>query len=280
MKIAVIGGDKRMLFAARAFADDGHEVAVAGFDDLTSLCEIRILSVADAVRWADIIILPVRPVKDGFLNAPFTKTEFPITDLLDRVGEKPIFAGGIAPLKPYAKGKLCDYAALEYFSLYNAELTAEGALSILLSDYEDSVFGTKILVTGYGRIGKLLSAQLHCLGAEVTVAARKALDRERAELSGLPAVDYPDIDHSAYPVIINTVPALVLDRKAVDRMREDVFLIDLASAPGGVDFARARERGLSVIHALSLPGKTAPYAAGRVIKNAVMNILSKEIPLI
>ena len=280
MKIAVIGGDKRMLFAARAFADDGHEVAVAGFDDLTSLCEIRILSVADAVRWADIIILPVRPVKDGCLNAPFTKTELPIPDLLDRVGEKPIFAGGIDPLKPYAKGKLCDYATPEYFSLYNAELTAEGALSILLSDYEDSVFGTKILVTGYGRIGKLLSAQLHCLGAEVTVAARNPLDRERAELSGLPAVDYPDIDHSAYPVIINTVPALVLDRKAVDRMREDVFLIDLASVPGGVDFARARERGLSVIHALSLPGKTAPYAAGRVIKNAVMNILSKEIPLI
>ncbi len=276
MKIAVIGGDKRMLFAAKAFCEEGHEVAIAGFDHLVSLCEITIMTPFQAARWADLIVLPVRPIMDGYLSAPFSEEPVDLIALLHETGEKPVFGGCADQLSPFKQGKVYDYAAREEFTLCNAELTAEGALGILLNDYEGSICGTQILVTGYGRIGKMLSGQLDALGAKVTVAARKVSDRALIELGGLNAVDYPEIDYARYRVIINTVPAMVIDRKAVDKMREDVFLIDLASRPGGMDFVRIGERGLSCIHALSLPGKTAPLAAGRIIKDTIRNILSES----
>lgn len=276
MKIAIMGGDKRMLFAARAFADEGHEVYAAGFDTLQSLCEIRLCTVEEAARQGEIIILPVRPLKDDGLFAPFSRQRIGVAGMMKLIGEKPVFSGCADWISPYASAAVYDYTTREDFSLRNAQLTAEGAVGLLVNDYEGSIGGACILVTGYGRIGKALSAYLKAMGAQVTSAARKPFDRLTIESRGMTAVDFPDVDWSAYPVIINTVPALVMAQDAVDRMRQDVFIIDLASAPGGVDFQRAKQRDLTCIHALSLPGKTAPLAAGTVIKDTIMQILSRR----
>lgn len=276
MKVAVIGGDKRMLFAARAFVKEGHEVYLAGFDNLMSLCEIRVCGIEVAANACDIAVLPVRPIMDGCLNAPFQEEKTDISALVSLIGKKSIYTGCAEQILPYAAGKVFDYAAREDFTWRNAQLTAEGAIGILLHEYEGAIFGTDILVTGFGRIGKCLSSYLSAMGAKVTVAARKSADRAMISVSGMNAVDYSRIDVSRYQVVFNTVPAPVLGRDSVDMMREDVFVIDLASAPGGVDFQRARERGITCIHALSLPGKTAPLAAGNIIKDTIMNILTPE----
>lgn len=276
MKIAVLGGDKRMLFAARAFADEGHEVYVAGFDDLLSLCEICVCDEAKAAANCDIAVLPVRPMKDGVLNAPFLKKKIKMDDLLRSLGDKPIFTGFAEQIEPYAIGKVYDYAAQDDFTVKNAELTAEGAVGILIRDYEGSVCDTDILVTGYGRIGKVLARFLKAIGAKVTVAARKAADREEIAENGWTPVDYPDIAYEKYRVIINTVPALVMDKTAIENMRDDVFIIELASAPGGFDLKSVTERDLSYIFASGLPGKTAPLAAGNIIKDTIMNILKRD----
>ena len=259
-----------MLFAAKEFLNVGHEVCIAGFDSLLSLCDIRVTDVPTAAAWADIVVLPVRPLKDGYLNAPYSSIKIPAAALMAYIGDTPVFTGCGDALEPYAAGSVHDYTLSEMFTYRNAQLTAEGAVGILLNDYEGSVYGSKILVTGYGRIGKLLSAMLRSLGADVTVAARRESDRALAVLSGMKAADYEQIDYGRYDVVFNTVPAFVLDSKVIDQLREDVFIVDLASAPGGVDFRRAGERGLSVIHALSLPGRTAPHAAGRIIRDTVL----------
>ena len=274
MKIGVFGGDKRMLFASKAFADGGHEVYVAGFDHLISLCDIRICGYADAADRCDIAVLPVRPTADGYLNSPFSERKIGLSDLTERIGDKPIFSGFADRVRPYAVGNVFDYSAEESFTLKNAELTAEGAVGLLINDYEGAVCGTDILVAGYGRIGKILSAYLKAMGANVTVAARNPADRRLIADNGLIPVDYPSAAYADYRVIINTVPAVVMDQKAVDRMRSDVYLIDLASAPGGFDVKRVRERDLSFINASGLPGKTAPLAAGAIIKDTVIKMLS------
>ena len=276
MKVAVIGGDKRMLFAARAFVNDGYEVYLAGFDNLMSLCEIRVCGIEVAANVCDIAVLPVRPIVNGCLNAPFQEEKTEISTVVSLLGKKPIYTGCSEQIHPFAAGKIFDYAAREDFTWRNAQLTAEGAIGLLLHEYEGAIFGTDILVTGFGRIGKCLSTYLKAMGARVTVAARKSSDRAMISVSGMNAVSYPQIDSSRYQVIFNTVPALVLGQTAVDKMREDVFVIDLASSPGGVDFGRAKARGITCIHALSLPGKTAPLAAGNIIKDTIMNILTHE----
>ena len=50
MKAAVIGGDKRMLFAAKEFLSEGFDVSIAGFDRLLSMCDIRVTDIDIGIR--------------------------------------------------------------------------------------------------------------------------------------------------------------------------------------------------------------------------------------
>lgn len=42
-----------------------------------------------------------------------------------------------------------------------------------------------------------------------------------------------------------------------------------------MDFDSAKELGVKVIWALSLPGKTAPVTSGAIIKDTIMNIINE-----
>ena len=59
----------------------------------------------------------------------------------------------------------------------------------------------------------------------------------------------------------------------LEDLKGDCLIIDLASKPGGVDLAAAGQLGLTVIWALSLPGKVAPVTAGAAIKSTIYNML-------
>lgn len=276
MKTAIIGGDKRMLYAAKALYDSGAEVAIAGFDDLQSLCDIKIMRVKDALQWADCSVLPIRPLTDNCLNCPYSAETIHVERFAIDNDYKPIFCGNAKSLSGYLHAPIYDYTAREDFAIKNAVLTAEGTLDLILRYYENSVFDAKILVLGYGRIGKVLSKYLSMLGADVTVAARKRSDLTWIRTDGMKAIDYSFKELSEYPIIINTVPALILSASIIDTLCDDVFLIDLASKPGGVDFDWARERDLTCIHALGLPAKTAPKAAGRIIKETIIQMIKEE----
>ena len=73
--------------------------------------------------------------------------------------------------------------------------------------------------------------------------------------------------------MVNTVPAQVLNRPELEDLMPGCLILDLASKPGGVDLAAAGELGLTVIWALSLPGKVAPVTAGAAIKSTIYNML-------
>ena len=76
--------------------------------------------------------------------------------------------------------------------------------------------------------------------------------------------DYDCIAHDA-DILINTVPAEIIDKNILSRLRKDVLLIDIASPPFGVDIGLADSYGINAVRALGLPGKYAPEEAGRLI---------------
>jgi dipicolinate synthase subunit A len=125
--------------------------------------------------------------------------------------------------------------------------------------------GCKTLIIGWGRIGKCLAPLLKALGAKVTVAARKEADRAILEATGYSAVETGCIDAGKYRLIINTVPAPVLDD---DAAKKDVLWIDLASKKGIF--------GENVLWARGLPGKDAPESSGELIARTVLRYLGKE----
>ena len=52
--------------------------------------------------------------------------------------------------------------------------------------------------------------------------------------------------------------------------------MDLASKPGGTDFAAARRLGHTALHALSLPTVWAPETAGEALARTVQTILQER----
>ena len=280
--IGIIGGDKRQLYCARAFVDDGLKVMLGGFDKIKSECDIKVASVFDTALLSDIIILPLPCVKKGRLNAPFSGDEIYFSDEFTTVlKDKKIFCSmtdTLIEMMPQLDSKLLyDYSTREEFAIQNAISTAEGALEIAMREYEGTINNSKILVCGYGRIGKALSSMLSSLNADVTVSARKKSDLAWIKASGLIAVETSLVDTlESFDIVFNTVPALVLDSKALSHIAKNAVVIDLASYPGGVDFEACARLGICCVHALSLPGKTSPKTAGETIKNTIINMLEED----
>lgn len=287
-KIAVIGGDMRQLVMAEALAKSGFETAVYGFDNSpVALKEVTRCSTLDcAICQANMVILPLPYSHDKIhINTPLSKSEIHISDIFDnthKLSNKFIIGGlfddTIKKIAAENEVSLCDYYLREELTILNALTTAEGAISIALQELPVIIDASKTIVLGYGRIGKLLASKLKALGAEVTVAARKTEDFSWIRANGFHAVQYSELPDilSHMDVIFNTVPVMVLDQDKLKLIRHDCIVIDLASMPGGLDHESARQLGLKVIWALSLPGKYAPVTSGLILKDTIQNICREE----
>jgi len=159
----------------------------------------------------------------------------------------------------------------------NATPTSEGALQIAMEELPITLHESSCMVIGYGRIGRYLSYCLKALGANVTVSARRLSDLAWASAFGYTGIKTSEIKNNCknLDVIFNTVPSQVLTSEELSVLPEGCLCIDLASKPGGINFEAAQELGVKVIWALSLPGKVAPFTSGKIIKNAVYNILDE-----
>jgi len=101
------------------------------------------------------------------------------------------------------------------------------------------------------------------MGAKVTVCARKAKDRNILSAMGYDAVDFHEVDLSAYKVVYNTAPTMVFPTCPGNGLK-----IDLASRLG--------LGSPDVIWARGLPGKDAPESSGKLIAKTLIPIFRKE----
>ena len=76
-------------------------------------------------------------------------------------------------------------------------------------------------------------------------------------------------------LIFNTVPFQILDKSTLILLNRNTLIIDLASAPGGVDYDIAKKLGIKAILASALPGKVAPNTAAEYLENFVYKVISK-----
>ncbi len=283
-KIAVIGGDVRQVTVGRLLADDGFDVVMYGFDEKYMQNGLRPAdSLQDACKDADYIILGMPACGEGAkINTPCSSRELYISDLTAAMDKNTVIIGGrltdeLTDACKYAGVLYADYLTREELAVCNAVPTAEGAVAIAMNELPFTLCGSKCLVAGYGRIGKILAKMLAGIGADVSCSARKHSDLAWIRANGYTPVAMKDLKPQIhkFPIIFNTIPHTVFDRDMLKNMQGDVLIIDLASKPGGVDFYAAQELGIKVIWALSLPGKVAPVTAGHIIKDTVINIINE-----
>lgn len=79
-----------------------------------------------------------------------------------------------------------------------------------------------------------------------------------------------------FEVVVNTIPAPVLDAERLSYLQQGTLVVDLASLPGGVDLETAHTLELTAIRALSLPARCAPITAGEFVARAVLAMLEEK----
>jgi len=281
--IIVAGGDLRYGYTAAALAEKFETYAV-GFTRQVIPEQVNLIdSSADNLPMCDILILPMPVSDDGVLvNAPFSQSNLSLKGLISRLRPDAIVLGGkfgkSKALFEEAGIETIDYLACEELSTRNAVPTAEGAIQMMLEEMPCTIYGSKVLISGFGRIGSRLAYTLHVMGAEVTVAARDVVKRAQAEMLGCQSIPFTELEACAdqFDVICNTVPAKVITESVLKKIRKEALILDLASKPGGIDWESAQKLGRRVVWALSLPGKTAPVTAGEIIAKTILHILEER----
>lgn len=276
----VIGGDERMRYLAASIAADGYPVCAYGFENSGPIRGVAETSLPDLVKRSAVILLPLPATRDGeTLLAPFAAEPIRLNDdFAAQLCNRTVYGGMIQKLTAssaiWKEIEPEDYYRREELAVGNAIATAEGAVAAAVREYPGTINGASCLVTGLGRIGKNLTLLLHAMGAHVFVAARKKSDLMFARSLGAEPLTYREITRR-FDIIFNTVPARVIGAPVLAQQDADTLILELASAPGGIDRESAARLQVRVVEALSLPGRVAPKTAAEYIKEAVYNMLEE-----
>ena len=281
----VLGGDLRQVYLARLLAQDGHHVHVFGLEEALSACgDVTAENTLEHLPLADAVLLPM-PVSDGqgLLCTPLSPHTTPLTQVLDQLHTRQIVCGGRLDPASAALAKerhltILDYLTREELAVANCVPTAEGCLQLAMEHLPITIHDARVLVIGYGRLGKITAHRFAALGAKVTVAARKYDQLAWARTEGFGTEHTSQLTGwlCSYDLVVNTVPSLVLGETELADLHPECLVIDLASAPGGVDRTAAEQLGRKVLWALALPGKVAPATAGSIIKMTIYHILGER----
>jgi len=289
-RYGVLGGDLRSIKLAELIKDQGNIVNIYGFGkaehdiNFKEIASKEIASIDELIENADIIIGPLPCSYDNeTFNAPYHFEKIYIKEVLKKINKEQLFIAGklseeIVSIASSNNVKLFDLLEREEMTVLNAIPTAEGAIQIAMEEMPVTIHGSKVLVLGFGRVGKTLAKMLNGIGAKTYVTARKHSDIAWIKsygYNGIPLKELGEHIKNA-DVIFNTIPHLILDSDMLKKVRKDCLIIDLASKPGGVDFKKAEEYGIKTKWALSLPGKVAPLTAAGILKNTINNIVIEQ----
>lgn len=275
----IIGGDKRQKYLGEYLKKCGNSVSVYGLYDWDDDTE----RLKTLITPKSVIILPLPVSKNGkTIFMPFSKRELPLNRLLSLIGsENKVFGGMFSEdFSDILKEKnipFYDYYDSAFVS-ENAYLTAFGTLKIILEHIDFAVSQGVFAITGYGRVGRETAELLKKLSCDVTVFARSEEARTDASLRGCKAEELNKLQLQAdkFDIIINTIPHRVIDAETLQNIRTDCKIIELASAPFGVNPEEAEKYSVSVIKAPGLPGKYTAKTAGELIGKKIVKTFQKE----
>jgi dipicolinate synthase subunit A len=264
--IFIAGGDMRQIMLAKMLAQRDYKVGISGYDKIG----------ADAVLAGepDYIFLPI-PYRnaDGSIKTPYSDEKLLLPDIVVRYPDSFFILGGCdeAAKKVFgSKTRFFDVLQEETFLIRNALITAEGAVCACLKTTDRALCDMKCVVIGYGRIGKFLCRLLKAFSPYVTATARKEKDLELILADGLCAV-HTDNLRCALPeadIVFNTVPFHIFGEAELKSVDRDAKIIELASAPYGMDMELAKKLGVKVQIEPGLPGRYFPYSAAKAVLHA------------
>lgn len=260
MLITVISDANRHSILSEELKKDGYPVSLyKSFDEIPLKID------------GDIVILPIPTLKkDGSVN--LNNCSIAIEELILRTDEDCLI---ISCNYSTELRRFIDINKYEPFTSMNAIPSAEGAIFKAAQNSDITLFGSKCLVIGYGRIGRIISDRLKGFGAAVSVAARNYRDIYSAKAHGCSFIGYDELDNGIadFDFIFQTVPYLILDKNRLDRT--GAVIIELASGGVGTDLSYAKANNKKVIYAPAIPEGYSPKSAGKIFHDSVISIMKE-----
>lgn len=283
--ILIIGGDARNEAIIHGLLSEGYTVYLLGYEHLHINKNNIIYLHEGSVDFSnmDAIILPVHGTSnEGYVTSSYTDQTFLLTkEMIDSTPVHCVIYTGIANdyLKHATQNRQMEIIfARDDIAIYNSISTAEATLQLAIEHTTYTIHGATVAVLGFGRVGMTIARLFHNIGAKTTVFVRKDGDIARIKEFGMQAAYISNLKDNIppYSLCINTIPHLVINRRIIEAMNKNTLILDVASAPGGTDFKYAEELGIQAIHALGLPGKTAPKSAGQILANTILTLMKKN----
>ena len=262
-KITVIGGDDRLRVVADALQKENYAVNTLGLYDKDD---------AD-ITGSDVILLPVPTTRDSkTVFCPLTGRHVLLSQIQNDTHAKQL----ILCCNYRFDGRNCiDYGSLDSYAILNAVPTAEGAIRLAIENTPYTLWQSRVLVIGYGRVGKILADRLRALGCFVTVSGRKSADFAMLDALGFSRMHTERLGDSPleFDIVFNTVDAVVIDDAALKDCRARL-LIDL-STRGGFSIEAAKKLGINAIKAPGLPGQISPMTASKILFATVTDLINQ-----
>ena len=276
LNILIIGGDRREVELYFRLREIGANVYLYGFENYPSLQGITLTdNMAESLKLSQVIITPLTGIEtNGEVYAPFAlnKIFLNTVDVLDAINPQTlIIAGYISPtLKEIFLQKnilVCETRDTDIISIPNAVPTAEGAIQAAMLNTEFTIDKSHSFVLGFGRCGAILAKTLKALGADITVVVRRKEILAWIEALNMNPLSLDRLKEEIHraDIIFNTIPANVLNAEVLYRTNKSSLIIDIATHPGGVDFAVAERLNIKALSLPGLPGRVAPKTAAKIL---------------
>lgn len=277
---AIIGGDMRQIYMANDLLIRNFTVIVYGLNDslLNSNCS-HATNLVEAINSSHIIITPIPLSKNGTdIISQQPHTDLTIKQLGDSLTPSHKLYGGCLTmeLKNYCEThsiSYYDFMDMEEIVLYNTIATAEGTIAEAISSSTTNLHGSSCLIIGFGRCARTLAEKLKCLCGHIDITARSAAALAAAYAASYGTTNFSELEDEIhqYDYIFNTVPALILTKELLTKTNPNVVIIDIATAPGGVDYTFAKELNRNAKLCLGLPGKFAPKSSAIFLIDCILS---------
>jgi dipicolinate synthase subunit A len=283
--IGIFGGDLRQIYMIDALLKRGYRIAVYGICKPVTHNNCKpAYTLHELFENCRVLIAPIPISRDQVaITSENALSDLTIAHMAYLLKKQHILIGGNIPA-PITE--LCNCSKILYYDLMkdekiaikNAVSTAEGTIMEAISSSDCNLHGSSCLVLGYGRCARILAQKLKAMDALVTVAARSKEALAYIEAVGHQSVSLSKINCilPSYHFIFNTIPALILDKDRLELVNPHAVIIDIASAPGGVDFTYAKQHRLNVKSCLGLPGKVSPRSTADILVNEI-HVFMKEV---
>ncbi|MHC1750755.1 MAG: dipicolinate synthase subunit DpsA [Cellulosilyticaceae bacterium] len=273
ISIAIVGGDLRFVRLAQLMAEKNMDVRIYGITHPDIPESVKVCHALSDICECQYIIGPIPFSQDSkSVFTPLSNIYIPIEQYMVYAANSYSIVGALKKdikllfEKHHLKYK--DLMDLDEVAILNAIPTAEGAIQYAMQNSEITLHGSKCLVLGFGRCGKILANKLRGIGVEVWVEARSTTDLAFISTYGYIPLPLNSLKNhiGEFDFIFNTIPVVLLDENCIKQFAPDVVYIELASAPGGIDLCACNANKVNHVPAPSLQGVNVVHQKKRAFK--------------